>query len=1052
MNSTKALRYVLGIDAGHASVGWAVIELDAHDEPIALHSAGVRRFDAGVEGDIERGRDESLSKKRRDARGPRRQTWRRQWRLRKVFRNLQSAGLLPDSSGDDHNARHELFLQLDKQLRDEIPLSGDRVFNHVLYYRLRALALDKPLPPHAIGRALYHLAQRRGFLSNLKASRDSDERSTVKKGISELDQVMEAAGARTLGEYFSMLDPEQQRIRGRWTSRKMYGDEFHRIWQAQQPHCELLSDELKVRLEEAIFNQRPLKSQRGLIGRCELEPTRRRASIACLPFQRFRVLQRANDLEVTCPNYDKRLLDPSERATLLAALEREGDLSWAAVRTLFGMKKSRQYGRKYEFNFELGGDKKMVGNRTAAKMYAAVGDAWQSLSTAKQTELVDDILSFESEEQLIKHLQGRWDVSEQHALAAAELRLEDGYGSLSRRAIRKLMPCMEKGTPFATCRKQIYGEVLETKEARHTLPPFSTVKGDVRNPAVTRTMAELRKVVNAVIRRHGTPQLIRIELARDLKHSRDRRKRMTEDRDRNTKSRDAARERLLKERGDRYATGRNVLKIRLADECNWQCPYTGRSFGMEELVGDQSHYDIEHIIPFGRSLDNSFVNKTLCYHEENRRRKQGRTPFEAYGQSSHWPEILDRVRHFQGDCAPRKLRLFQTEILPNADEFIARQLSDTRYLSRAAAEYVAVLYGGRWDVDGKLRIQVSPGRVTGYLRRVWELNRILGHPDNKNRADHRHHAIDAFVIGVSSPKIVKRLSEAAEQAEARGLDDLFVEVEPPWPGFAWTHVRDVIDAIYVSSRVNRKLGGALHEETILSKPQPALDKKGQPTTVHHVRKPLANMSVGEIAAIVDPVIRKSVQDKLAQIGGDPKKAFAEPNNHPYLMSRDGRLIPIHSARIVKPDTTIAVGKGARRRYVCPGDNHHMEIVAVLDKEGKHKKWEGHIVSRFEAVRRWKDEEPIIRRDHGPTREFLFSLTNGEYVLTPDGDDPANRRLLRVTVISGNNLEFVLHSDARPITLRKKEKGRIYYSVSTLGKASADKVVVDPIGRIEFARD
>jgi CRISPR-associated endonuclease Csn1 len=1052
MNRRHPLHYALGLDAGPASIGWAVIELDSANQPIRLERAGVRRFDAGVEGDMGRGKDETLSKKRREARGPRRQTWRRQWRLRKVFRSLQNVGLLPVSPCRDHDARHNLLLQLDRQLREELTPIDDRQASHVFPYWLRALALERQLSPYAFGRALYHLAQRRGFLGNLKAGRDSDERSVVKKGISELQMAIDRAGAPTLGAYFARLDPEQERIRGRWTSRQMYRDEFERIWEAQRPYQPLLTEDHKSAIKEAIFNQRPLKSQRALIGRCDLEPYRRRVPTACLPYQKFRVLQRVNDLEVTCPDREIRRLNESERNRILDALNREGDVSWAAVRELLGMKKSPQYGRNYEFNFESGGDKKLVGNRTAAKLIGAIGDCWQSFSTEQQTEFVDDILSFESENELVAHLQRRWKLTESLALAVADLRLEDGYGNLSRRAIVRLRPLMEQGESYATARKKVYRDRLATHETHEHLPPFSIAMRAVRNPAVMRTMSELRKVVNALIRQYGKPAVIRIELARDLKHSRKRRQQMADERDRNTKSREDALTRLLKEMGERYATDRNVLKLRLAEECNWKCPYTGRSFGMDDLMGDESQYDIEHIIPFGRSLDNSFVNKTLCYHEENRQRKSGQTPFEAYGQSVHWEEILSRVRHFKGDCAARKLKLFQTPELPNAEEFIARQLSDTRFLSRVAAEYLASLYGGRWDGDGSLRVQVSPGRVTAYLRRAWDLNRILGHPDNKDRADHRHHAIDAFVIAVSNPKSVKRLSKAAERAEELGLDDLFVEVDPPWNGFQWMEVGDVIEKIYVSSRVNRKLGGALHEETILSKPHRLVDKHGKPGEIHHVRKPLAKMSRGEIESIVDSTVRKVVLEKLEKLGGEPKKAFADPNNHPYLLSHDGRLIPIHSARIRKPDATIAVGKGSKLRHVCPGENHHMEIVAVLDTDGKHKKWEGTTITRFEAVRRWQHGEPIVQSEYRPGRAFVCSLANGEHILVPSNADGDEKRLLRVTVISGNSIEFVLHHDARPITLRKKERDRTRYSVGTLAKIGAEKVAIDPLGTIQVARD
>ena len=108
---------------------------------------------------------------------------------------------------------------------------------------------------------------------------------------------------------------------------------------------------------------------------------------------------------------------------------------------------------------------------------------------------------------------------------------------------------------------------------------------------------------------------------------------------------------------------------------------------MSTLIGDNSQFDIEHIIPFSRSLDNSYANKTLCFHDENRHVKRNHTPFEAYGSTKMWREMLERVRHFQGKTARRKLQLFQTEKLRDAEDFANRQLSDTRYLSRSIADY-----------------------------------------------------------------------------------------------------------------------------------------------------------------------------------------------------------------------------------------------------------------------------------------------------------------------------------------------------------------------------
>jgi len=723
------------------------------------------------------------------------------------------------------------------------------------------------------------------------------------------------------------------------------------------------------------------------------------------------------------------------------------------------MKKSKEYGRNYTFNFEERGEKEILGNRTAAKLLAAAGERWRQLDAQQQRSLVNEILSFESEEPLITRLTNGWGFDERQAKAIAETHFEPGHGALSRKAISRLLPSLREGVQFATARKAIYGEALESTDPIDRLPPNHdcAVLRNLRNPAVERALSELRKVVNALIRRFGKPRLIYIELARDLKHARKRRQALTDQNKKNQKAKEDAKKRILEEMGDeRFCTERNILKVRLAEECSWQCPYTGREhIPMVDLVGDAPKYDIEHIIPFSRSLDNSYVNKTLCFHEENRNVKKNKTPFEAYHGTDKWEEILERVRRFKGDARTvrRKLELFQVEKLPDPDEFNARQLVDTRYMSRLAADYLGLLYGGQIDAGGTRRIRVSPGRVTHYLRQRWDLNSILGHPDQKERADHRHHAIDALVVALTDAAQVSALSRAAEEAERLHLDGLFPRdgsFEAPWDGFL-DETRHNVERIHVSSRVSRRLLGKLHKDTIFSKPKPFDDGSGKPDHAHHVRKPLESLTTQEVGNIVDERIRHIVQEKLAQIGGTPDKAFKDKSDHPYLKAKDGRIIPIHKVRIRKSDKPMAVGKGSKRRYVNPGANHHMEIVAVLDKDGNEKKWEGHIVSNFEAVRRRRAGEPIIRRDHGEGKRFKFSLAGGEHVEMEH--EPDKRQLYRVVVISGSQIEFRLHSDARPATILKKiPAGRVRRSVGKLREANARKVTVDPLGNLLPAND
>ena len=124
-------------------------------------------------------------------------------------------------------------------------------------------------------------------------------------------------------------------------------------------------------------------------------------------------------------------------------------------------------------------------------------------------------------------------------------------------------------------------------------------------------------------------------------------------------------------------------------------------------MGQHSQFDIEHIIPFSRSLDNSFLNKTLCYHEENRGVKQNQTPYEAYASNEkRWAEIIGRVKRFRGSAAHVKLRKFQQKE-PDED-FAARMLQDTRYMSRLATEYLGLLYGGTIDADHTTRVRSAP--------------------------------------------------------------------------------------------------------------------------------------------------------------------------------------------------------------------------------------------------------------------------------------------------------------------------------------------------------
>ena len=238
----------------------------------------------------------------------------------------------------------------------------------------------------------------------------------------------------------------------------------------------------------------------------------------------------------------------------------------------------------------------------------------------------------------------------------------------------------------------------------------------VRNPVVNRSINQTRKIVNAVIGKYGKPDYIHIELARDMKNSKKRREEYTKEVKSNEKNREWAKKIILEQAGIENPSREDVLRVLLGEECGWICPYTGRSISISGILGKNSQFDIEHIIPFSRSLDDSFLNKTLCYHEENRNVKKNQAPYEAYGNSPKYEEIIQRVSRFNGQCMAKKLYRFKLKNTEELEDFSNRQLNDTRYASREAVGFLSSLYGGEIDKDGTRRIQAVTGGITyGYF-------------------------------------------------------------------------------------------------------------------------------------------------------------------------------------------------------------------------------------------------------------------------------------------------------------------------------------------------
>jgi CRISPR-associated endonuclease Csn1 len=1054
MSADQALReYVLGIDLGTNSVGWAIIAL-VDDEPHHLIRAGVRVFEAGMEGDLASGREESRNLKRRQMRLQRRQTWRRARRAKRIFNLLQRYGLLPQGTVTSSEERQDFINRLDGQILESPWFAGKSnsgiypESHQVMPYILRAAALDEQLQPYSLGRALYHLAQRRGFLSNRKqvTKKKDDDEGAVKEGIAEIRKAMQEKSARTLAEYFAHLSPSEERIRCRWTARDMFEKEFDAIWSAQSAYQPgLLTETRKKELHRAIFFQRPLWFDRNTVGRCELEPGDRRAPIHLLIAQRFRLFDRLNNLKINGAE-----LRPDDRRKLAQELELHGDLTFAKLRKLLGLTKDD------EINLARGGEEKLIGNRTFSKFHKALGQRWLDMTPDERDRMVEYVFAFEKADKLETAARRKWNLDEKSAQELARIALEPDYLNLSVAAIRKLLPLIELGMPFASARKQVYPDSFRANAVIEVLPPVDRSLTEIRNPAVMRSLTELRKVVNAVVRQYGKPTYIRVELARDLKKSRKQRAAISENSRRNEKSRTKAAEAIIKsEVGIRQPRPDDIRKFLLAEECRWQCPYTGETITPRTLFGPEPQFDIEHIIPFSRSMDGSFANLTLCYAPANRNVKGNRTPYQAYGgDPDNYQTVLARVKQFIGErsMSAAKLRRFMMND-EDLESFLAdfrdRQLNDTAYATSLAARYLGLLYGGTNDSDGTRRIQATSGQSTHYFRSLWKLNSILndgptanGGYVQKSRADHRHHAIDAVVIGLTDAAMIKRLSDAAQRAPAE-KHRRFASLEAPWHNFV-DSIRAEVAKIVVSHRVSKKVSGPLHEETIYSAPTPD-------GTVS-IRKPLSALTRNEIEEIADSGVKALVAAKLN--GGDPKKSFSIAGNLPFFRTSDGREILIKRVRLKKSLSTFTLRHGRSARHVANESNHHVEIYTAIDQYGREGGWDGDVVSGYEACQRLKSGEPIVRTDHGPLAKFKFSLAPGEIVECNGEKGGRNLWVVRGATSQGGSprLFLVPVNEAREKT--EIAKAGLYWRpfLNPLRKLNARKVIVNSLGEVSEAHD
>ena len=766
---------------------------------------------------------------------------------------------------------------------------------------------------------------------------------------------------QTVGQYQleQLLENPHNSLKNQVFYRQDYMDEFDRIWDTQSRfHTEMTPDKRKTIRDIIIFFQRPLKSQKRLVSFCEFEKGRKVCPKSSPVFQEFKIWQMLNNLKV-----DGEYLDLESKRLLFNELGIRKELSKAdTLKLLFGKSKG------HDMNFS-----KLEGNRTQYSLFQAYSIIL-SLSghgeidfSDSSDEIIDktsavfsalgintDILAIDSSksgkemekepmyrlwhliysytednsktgyESLVCKLHEEFGFTPEYGKILATVTFEEDYGSLSAKAICRILPFMEKGLEYsAACteagyrhsQRSLTKDEIESKEYKDRLDTLS--KNTLRNPVVEKILNQMINVINGVTDTYGKPDEIRIELARELKKNAEERHKMTEAINKSTKENKEIEEILKRDFGMTHVSRNSIIRYKLYMELKdngFKTLYSNTYIPYVDLFSKR--FDIEHIIPQSRLFDDSFSNKTLESKDINIA-KGDMTALDfvsaQYGQEGveKYKSTVDMLfDNGKGTISKTKYRNLLRTCNDIPENFIQRDLRDTQYISRKALELLG---------DIVKSVVATSGEITARLREDWglvdvlkELNwdkydksgmteyytdsdgrRITRIKDWTKRNDHRHHALDALTVAFTKRSIIQYLNTLnAKNTEQQQEITSKGKLLPPMPfNELRCETKKQLGDILVSIKAKNKVvtrntnktkckggfkenvqltpRGQLHNETVYGEIL-QYDCKDE--------KVGSNFDADKIATVACERFRNALYQRLAQYGGNPKKAFSGSNS------------------------------------------------------------------------------------------------------------------------------------------------------------------------------
>lgn len=389
---------------------------------------------------------------------------------------------------------------------------------------------------------------------------------------------------------------------------------------------------------------------------------------------------------------------------------------------------------------------------------------------------------------------------------------KQAFGNKSNKSMRKILPFLMEGYDYSqSCSLAGYNHsnslTKDEREQQITLDRLELLpKNNLRQPIVEKILNQMINVVNAILEQYGKPTEIRVELARQLKQSKDERNDADLQNSKNKKLNDEIGKRLAelglpvtKRYIQKYKFIFPSLSKNLKDaHVNNQCIYCGETFNLTEALSGDA-YDVDHIVPKALLFDDSQTNKVLVHRKCNST-KTNQTAYDYIATKGEeqvriYSERVDdwfkrgiisyskmqRLKVSHKEYLERKKLGKETETDKKLwENFIDRQLRDTQYISRKSREILQKVCNN---------VTTTEGGVTAKLRNLWGWDDVLmnlqmpkykelgqtvikewtsEHGKRKHqkeeienwtkRDDHRHHAVDALVVACTKQGFIQRIN------------------------------------------------------------------------------------------------------------------------------------------------------------------------------------------------------------------------------------------------------------------------------------------------------